>query len=150
EHMDARCLALLREDGIDARERVPIPARASIALLVTIELPAGTTAEQAYDDIGRARESAACDTPLARVCRVLDEAGVLDDVEIAVPGDRVRAAQLLAVREAVPAAVNARVGRSKQTIDSRIAKTAADMIVPFERLEDLMRLYDDEFARRGL
>ena len=54
---------------------------------------------------------------------------MLDDVEIAVPGDRARAEQLLArSREAVPAAVNARVGRAKQTIDPRIAKTAADMI----------------------
>jgi D-lactate dehydrogenase (cytochrome) len=150
EHMDARCLALLREDGIDERESVPIPARSSIALLVTIELPAATTAEQAYEDIGRARESAECDTPLATFCRVLDDAGVLDDVEIAVPGDRARAAQLLAVREAVPAAVNARVGRAKQAIDARIAKTAADMIVPFEQLDGLMRLYDDEFAHRGL
>ena len=31
------------------------------------------------------------DTPLVRFCRVLDEAGVLDTVEIAVPGDHTRA-----------------------------------------------------------
>src|SRR5919109_662128 len=87
---------------------------------------------------------------LIRFCRALDDAGVLDEVEIAVPGDETRAAQLLAVREAVPAAVNARVGRAKQTIDNRITKTAADMIVPFDRLEALLDLYDDEFRRRGL
>ena len=34
----------------------------------------------------------------------------------------------MALREAVPAGVNARVGRAKRTIDRRIAKTAADMI----------------------
>jgi D-lactate dehydrogenase (cytochrome) len=149
EHMDARCLALLREDGVDRRQRVAIPERTAIALLVTIELPAGTDARQAYDDIGRARDVAPT-TPLARMCRMLDRAGVLDDVEIAVPGERARAAQLLAVREAVPAAVNARVGRAKAAIDSRIAKTAADMIVPFDRLEELLAFYGDEFARRGL
>jgi D-lactate dehydrogenase (cytochrome) len=56
----------------------------------------------------------------------------------------------MALREAVPAGVNARVGRAKQTVDGRIAKTAADMIVPFERLGELMKIYDDEFRRRGL
>ena len=150
EHMDARCLALLREDGIDRLQGVPIPAAAAIALLVTLELPADTTAEGAYDDIGRAREASAPDTPLVSFCRTLDRAGVLDEVEIAVPGDAARAAQLLAVREAVPAAVNARVGRAKQQIDPRIAKTAADMIVPFDRFEELLAFYDEEFERRGL
>jgi D-lactate dehydrogenase (cytochrome) len=67
-----------------------------------------------------------------------------------VPGDHARAAQLVALREEVPAAVNARVGRAKHDVDSRIAKTAADMIVPFESLVTLMTLYDKEFERRGL
>jgi D-lactate dehydrogenase (cytochrome) len=147
EHMDARCLALLREDGVDRQFGVTIPDNTAIALLVTLELPAETSSERAFDEIGRFRE---IETPLARFCQTLDRAGVLDSVEIAVPGDQHRAAQLLAVREAVPAAVNARVGRAKSAVDARIAKTAADMIVPFERLRELMRLYDDEFARRGL
>lgn len=147
EHMDARCLALLREDGIDRQFGVVLPAQTEIALLVTLELPARTTADQAFDEIGRFRELA---TPLARFCGMLDRAGLMDLVEIALPGDASRAAQLVAVREAVPAAVNARVGRVKASVDDRIAKTAADMIVPFEHLDELMRLYDDEFARRGL
>jgi D-lactate dehydrogenase (cytochrome) len=50
----------------------------------------------------------------------------------------------------VPAAVNARVGRAKQTIDPRIEKTAADMIVPFDRFDDLLSFYDEEFQRRRL
>ena len=75
---------------------------------------------------------------------------MLDRVEIAVPGDTAREHQLLALREAVPAGVNARVGRAKQQIDARIAKTAADMIVPFDRLGELLRIYDEEFQRRGL
>ena len=150
EHMDARCLALLREDGVDRQYGVPIPVDAAMALLVTLELPPGTTAERAFDEIGRARDSFAPDTALVRFCRALDRAGVFDEVEIAVPDDHARAAQLLAVREAVPAAVNARVGRAKQSVDARIAKTAADMIVPFDRFEDLLALYDEEFQRRGL
>ena len=150
EHMDARCLALLREDGADRLHGVAIPDRAVIALLVTLELPPEMSSAQAFDEIGRARDPRAPDSSLVRFCRALDQAGVLDDVEIAVPGDLARAAQLLALREAVPAGVNARVGRAKQTIDARIAKTAADMIVPFDALEDLLAIYDLEFQRRGL
>jgi D-lactate dehydrogenase (cytochrome) len=150
EHIDARCLEVLREDAADRASGVTIPADAAIALLVTIELPSTMTPAQAFDGIGRARDRSAEDTPLVRFCRLLGEAGVLDEVEIAVPGDRAREQQLLALREAVPAGVNARVGRAKQEIDWRIAKTAADMIVPFERLDELMAFYDREFRRRGL
>jgi D-lactate dehydrogenase (cytochrome) len=150
EHMDARCLAVLREDGVDRALGVALPATAAIALLVTLELPAAMTSTQAFDDIGRAREPGAPVTPLMRFCRALDDAGVLDRVEIAVPGDRAREQQLLALREAVPAGVNARVGRARQEVDPGIAKTAADMIVPFERLAELLTIYDDEFRRRGL
>jgi len=150
EHMDARCLALLREDGADRANGVVAPGGTAIALLVTLELPAGTTMEKAFEQIGHAREPDAAATPLVRFCRLLDAAGVLDDVEIAVPGDRARAAQLLAVREAVPAGVNQRVGRAKRAIDDRIEKTAADMIVPFDRCDELLAFYDAEFARRGL
>ena len=119
------------------------PDGTAIALLVTLELPPSVTAEQAFEQIGRAREPDATggnDTPLVRFCRALDEAGVIDDVEIAVPGDHARMAQLLALREEVPASVNRRIGRAKQDVDGRIEKTAGDMIVPFEHLEELLRL----------
>ena len=127
-------LALLREDGADRRFGVRIPPDAAIALLITLELLPGTTAADAFDEIGRAREPAAPDTPLTRFCRVLDAAGVLDAVEIAVPGDRARAAQLArAARSGSGGGQRARRAREAATVDPRIAKTAADMIVPFDR-----------------
>src|SRR6202011_3796685 len=141
---------LLREDGVDRANGVVPPEGTTIALLVTLELPPGTTAEQAFDQIGRTRETTAVDAPLVRFCRLLDAFGVLDAVEIAVPGDRARAAQLLAVSERVPAAVNHRVGRAQQSIDARIEKTAADMIVPFDQVGALLAFYEAEFARRRL
>jgi D-lactate dehydrogenase (cytochrome) len=150
EHFDRRILALLREDGIDRLYRVRWPDETVVALLVTLELSPDTSSERAYDEIGRARDANAPDTPLVRFFRMMDGAGALDDVEIAVPGDRARAAQLVGVREAAPAAVNQRVARAKQTIDPRIEKTAADMIVPFERIEEFMCCYVQEFGRRGL
>src|SRR5262249_6681967 len=131
---DRRCLDLIREDGVDRQFGVTIRSDAEIAVLATLELPSGLTADQAADEVGR----------------LFDAAVAFERVDVAMPGDRRRAMQLLAVREAVPAAVNARVGRAQQTIDPRISKTAADMIVPFDRLGDLMSLYDEEFRERGL
>jgi D-lactate dehydrogenase (cytochrome) len=150
EHMDARCLALLKQDGLDRANGVSVPVDAAIALLVTLELPPTMRPGQAFDEIGRARETDAPDTPLTRFCRMLASAGALESVEIAVPGDRSRASQLLALREAVPAAVNLRIGKAKASIDARIAKTAADMIVPFDQIEEMLACYDHEFSRRGL
>ncbi|MCC7417099.1 MAG: FAD-binding oxidoreductase [Acidobacteria bacterium] len=149
EGLDARSLALLREDGVDRRCGVVLPAGAAAALLVTLELPSGATASQAYEEIGRAREPGAADGPLVRFCRLLDGCGVLGDVEMALPGDAARSAQLIAVREAIPAAVNQRVGRAA-AIDPRIEKTAGDFVVPFDRLGELLAAWDAEIARRGL
>jgi len=59
-----------------------------------------------------------------------------------------RASQPLAVREAVPAAVNARRGGGKHMLAWRIEKTAADMIVPVDRLGERLAIYDAEFRHR--
>jgi D-lactate dehydrogenase (cytochrome) len=149
EHMDARSLEVIREDGLDRANGVSIPGSAVMALLVTLELPPDMTPEVAFHQIGGAETQTAPDSPLVRFCRMLIDAGVFDDVEIAVPGDRARASQLLAIREGLPAAINQRVGRAKQH-DSRIEKTAADMIVPFEKMEAFLDFHDAEFRRRGL
>ncbi|MSO63393.1 MAG: hypothetical protein EXQ50_15125 [Acidobacteria bacterium] len=153
EYLDARCLELAREDGLDRRTGVTWPDGTAIALLVTLEVPLSMTAEQAFEQIGRARGPGAAragDTSIMRFCRALDEAGALDAVEIAVPGDHARMAQLLALREEVPASVNRRIGRAKQDVDGRIEKTAGDIIVPFEHLEELLSRCDREFAGRHL
>ncbi|MGH9409920.1 MAG: FAD-binding oxidoreductase [Vicinamibacterales bacterium] len=175
EHMDRRCLDILREDGADARNGVAFPEGTEIALLAQIEVPSGTTRSTAFDEIGSALASGterpgaaganeaslseprsrrapdnAAPTPLARICRVLNAHGVFDTTEIALPGDEHRRDQLVAIREAVPAGVNARVGRAQRDIDPRIAKTAADMIVPFDRFAEMMAIYREGFRSRGL
>ncbi len=150
EHMDRRSLELVREDRNDERFGVPLPPDAELALLVQLELPADMDAARAFDEIGRVHAPDAPDTPLVRFCRLLDEAGVLEGADVAVPGDEMRARQLFALREAVPAAVNARVGAAKHAVDPRIEKTAADMIVPFDRFAEMLAIYQDGFTRRGL
>jgi D-lactate dehydrogenase (cytochrome) len=150
EHMDGRCLTLIREDRIDRDSGVRVPASAAMALLVAIDLPSGTTSEQAFDELGLAESPEAHDTPLVRLTRLLADYDLLESIEIAVPGDDVRAAQLLAVREAVPAGVNQRVGQLQQRVDSRIQKVAADIIVPVERLEEMFEVCGTEARRRNL
>jgi len=150
ENLDRRCLEILREDGVDRQHDVTLPLAAEMALLVQIELPPGTTAARAYDEIGAALGDGAPDTPLVRVCRLLDAHGVLDATELAMPGDRRRAEQLLAVREAVPTGVNDRVAQAKRATGQAIEKTAADMVVPFDRFGEMLALYHEGYRRRGL
>ena len=134
ESMDARCLALLREDGQDRAHGVPLPAGAGTALLVEAELPSGA-------DIGRVLE---------RLDGVLGESGAHGDAVVAPPGDVRRADQLRALREAVPMAVNHRVAAAQRAGETEVHKTAADMIVPFAELPSMMAAYREGFARRGL
>jgi D-lactate dehydrogenase (cytochrome) len=150
ENMDRRCLDVIREDGAATKHDVLLPSETGALLLVQLELPAGTTAEEVYDDVGVAMEEDAPDTPVVRLCRILADFGLLEVTELAPPGNESRIADLIGIREAVPSGVNYRVGRAQATIDSRIAKTAADMIVPFERFAEMNAIYRAGFEKRGL
>lgn len=150
EHLDRRCLDLLVEDGADRRCGTAVPPDAALALIVQLELPDPTSNEQAYDEIGRAMQPDAPMTPLTRACQLFDTLGLLDRMEVALPDDRRRRDELFELREAVPAGVNQRVARAKHLVDSRIHKVAGDVIVPFERIGDLMASYRANFERRGL
>ena len=108
------------------------------------------TAAHAYEQISAAATANAPDTPLVRLCRVFAQHGLLDRVEIVLPDDRRRRDQLFELREAVPEAVNRRVGAAQRTADAAIEKTAADMIVPFDRFSRSLALFREAFARRGL
>jgi D-lactate dehydrogenase (cytochrome) len=149
EMIDRRCLAMLHEDGSDAKYGIALPPGTEIALLLQIELPAGTTGEQAYEQIASALEPGGDRAPLGQFCRLLDQAGVLDHVDVAVPGDKSRAQQFFDYRESAPEAVKHRVGAAKR-LEPGVQKTAADMIVPFSQFGDMLRAYREGFERRGL
>jgi D-lactate dehydrogenase (cytochrome) len=135
EHIDARSIAVIREDGIDRKLDITLPSGAAVALLIDLELPADDPT--LWSQLESVRDDEAPDTALVRFCRLLDRYGVLDDSEIALPSTRDRAAAFVELREAVPAGVNRRVAQARQ-IDGAISKTAADMIVPFDRFADMM------------
>ena len=152
EHLDRRCLDLLQATGAARRYGVDVPDDMAVALLVHIELPADVvpTAEDAYAQIAAVETATAPDTPLVRVCRLVRQVGVLDRTEIVLPHETRRREQLIAIREAVPEAVNRLVGDAKRSVDARIVKTAADMIVPFETMGAGLDLFRAAFERQGL
>ena len=151
EHLDRRSLELLREDGADQRLRVSIPDDAAVALLAQVELPDGSplSAEAAYTQIADSLSSEAPDTPLTRLSRLIARVRALDRVEIALPQDHRRQRQLLDLREAVPEAVNNRVHDANRRAGG-VSKTAADMIVPFDRFHDSLRVYRSAFDQHRL
>jgi len=131
EYIDARALANL-DDAAFARAGVSRPGADATLLLAQIEL--GPQADDA----------------LVTLRTLLDDCGVITDPVLAMPGDERGAARLIELREAVPAAVNARVAAAKASVHPDIQKTAGDLIVPFERLQDSLSLYRDALERRGL
>jgi len=150
EFIDGRSLSIVREDRADTANNIQLPSPTQAALLVTLELRADATAAEAFDEIGRAGDFDQPNTPLSNFCRMLMDSDVFDDTEIAMPGDAARMAQLAALREAVPAGVNQRVGVAKRSVDAAIEKAAADIAVPFHRIEELLSAFRSDAGRRGL
>jgi D-lactate dehydrogenase (cytochrome) len=149
EHIDARSIEVVREDGVDRKLDIHLPGGAGIVLLIDLELSAAHAASDLWRAIESALEPSAADSPLTRLCRTLDRHQALDAAEITLPGDRKRAAAFAELREAVPAGVNRRVAIAQQR-DGAISKTAADMIVPFDRFAEMMTVCRRLFAERGL
>ena len=149
EHVDARSIQVLREDGIDRKLDLTLPAEAAMVLLVDLELSEMEAAKDLWPVIASALERDAVDSPLTRFCRLLARHRAFDDAEITLPGDSSRVTAFTDMREAVPAGVNRRVAEAKQR-DPQISKTAADMIVPFDRFDEMMTVCRRLFAERDL
>jgi D-lactate dehydrogenase (cytochrome) len=149
EHIDARSIEVIREDGVDRKLEIALPSGSAVVLLIDLEVSAADAASDLWSQLASSRDANAADSALGRFCRLLDRHQVLDDTEIALPGDRARAAAFAELREAVPAGVNRRVAQAKQ-LDPAISKTAADMIVPFERFGEMMTECRRLFAERDL
>ena len=150
EHIDARSIAVIREDGVDRKLDITLPTGTGIVLLIEMELSLSAAGADLWEQLETAREADAADSPMRRFCTLLDRHGALDNAEIALPANHARAAAFAELREAVPAGVNRRVALAQQQIDARIYKTAADMIVPFDRFAEMMRTCRQLFAERGL
>ena len=131
EYMDARSLALL-DDSVFAHAGIRRPTDDRTLLLVQMETEGHL------------------DASLARLHELLQTIGIADDPVIALPGDERTATKLFELREAVPAAVNVRVGTAKARAGDAIQKVAGDFIVPFKQLASALALYREAFERRAL
>ena len=131
EYIDARALDVIPDD-VFARIGIRRPLAGSVMLLIQIEL--ADAEAPALEQLGE----------------LLAAAGVTDDPQVAGADDDRAAQRLVALREAVPASVNARVASAKSQVHPDIQKTAGDMVVPFERLADSIALYRRAFAKRDL
>jgi len=131
EFMDARALALVPDD-IFTRTNVARPPGGAGFLLAQIEVAGGP------------------DAAVQELDEVLTACGVDVDPQVALPGDDRGAARLFALREGVPSSLNALIAATKARLQQDIEKTAGDVIVPFERLEESLTLYRSTFERHGL
>jgi D-lactate dehydrogenase (cytochrome) len=147
EYIDGRSLSLVPA-GLLAQAGLRPRDTDRAALFVQIELPSTLTTEEAFSQIASFEQNP--EPPLAQFCQLVARFGVLDRTEIALPGQRRRAADIIAIREAVPAAVNDLVGAAKRTMGPAIEKVAGDVIVPFEQLGSMVRFVRESFGRRGL
>jgi D-lactate dehydrogenase (cytochrome) len=137
EYLDARSLALIREDGVPETLGLPLPPGMQTALLFQVDLEPEATATSAAAEIARA-DDPTCTTTLVRLYRLLNRHGVLTTTVPALPGEVGRRDALFALRESVPQAVNRRVAAAQRTIDPSLCKSGGDVIVPVERLGELL------------
>ena len=120
------------DEAAFARAGVARPPRGATFLLVQMEME-----EQV-------------DPALSEFQHILQVNHVAGDPIVALPLDDRTAARLFELREAVPAAVNARVGDAKTRVHPDIQKIAGDFIVPDFLIGKALALYRGAFERRGL
>lgn len=151
EFLDDNCLRLLREVGADRTLRVRIPESSEAALLFEMELPEQVSNDDAQAALAAVieRQEPAWEGPLVRLFRILERHGALEDLEFAFPQDADRRHALNELRETVPRQVLERLAQRARR-DPEVKKVGGDLIVPFERVPEMMELYREGFVRREL
>lgn len=150
ESLDGACLTMLREAGADARLQIELPEAATLAILFECELrtelrePAAIELLEAVCE-GRKVE----DCGLSRLFQLLEARELLDALQLALPGDRLRRQQLYAFREALPMLVNERTAAAQRTC-AAVHRLALDAIVPFDALRAHLQLQRELLAEAGL
>jgi D-lactate dehydrogenase (cytochrome) len=151
EWLDGNGVEILRRSGEDRRLRVQIPDGACHALLFEMEIDRPTDdarAEQIVADY-LDRRVGIPDHPLLRLCEILDREGALDTLDLAFPEDARRQAALGELREALPRRVSEILAERRRGGED-LHKVGGDLIVPFDRLPEMVDLYVEGFRRRGL
>ncbi|HRF46720.1 MAG TPA: FAD-binding oxidoreductase [Anaerolineales bacterium] len=134
EYLDAASLEILRAEGLAEAVGIHLPEPVGGALIIQREAAAPGLEPRAA----------------ARLAALLADTQLGGALLVAEPRDLLTERRILDLRAGVPLAVNARVGRAQREIDADITKVAADMIVPFEHLGEMLHLFREEFDRLGL
>ncbi len=151
EWLDGRCLDILRRHGDGKSRRVNLPHQARAALLFEMELDEATDDDRAQELVATLLEGrgVAPDNGLTRLFRILREHDALDRLEFAFPDDHRRQRALRELREAVPLRAGELLAERRRS-DSGVKKVGGDLIVPFDRLPEMLEVYAEGFSRRGL
>jgi D-lactate dehydrogenase (cytochrome) len=143
EFFDRRSLRFIQESWI--------PKASQAGILFEMELPL------VYGDFEKAEEELICllegkegvDSPLKRLRDFFQKWKLLEALEIAFSQDRKRYSLLNKVRESIPIGVNEWIAQQQQKYPT-LHKCAGDMVVPFERFEDMWKAYLQSFQSRHL
>ncbi len=150
EHLGGGSLALLRETDVPARSRVGIPEDAALAILFELELREAVPEADILAAYEAALEgSPAEDGPVLRLFQQLARHDLLDALELAMPGDRIRRKALYALREAVPMRVNELTAEAKRGCPA-VHRQALDAVVPFAALRPHLAMQRQALAEAGL
>jgi D-lactate dehydrogenase (cytochrome) len=145
EFMDSNSLDLLRGAGADRRLRIDIPAGADNALLFEMEFDERMTDERAQQAISDLMDGAEVRGALGNIIKLVDEHGDMETLQIAFPEDEERRKTLNQFREAVPLRVSELLRESPGSM-----KIGGDLIVPFDKLPEMIEIYNRGFEKREL
>ena len=141
EFLDRACVERARADGVEG-----VPASGEWLLLVQAELSNELGSEDVVTQL-----AGEADGPVAEIARTLQSAGGrLDEGLAALPGDERAFEAMGRVREAAPQGQSARIAQARRETGESIVKVGGDLIVPFERLGELLAAARLGTERRGL
>jgi D-lactate dehydrogenase (cytochrome) len=145
EFMDRNSLDLLQESDADRRLRIEIPREAESALLFETEFDQPVTDSQAERTISELMDGVGATGALADLFGLLARHDTLDSLQVAFPEDEDRRKALNDFREAVPLRVS-EILRARPGAE----KVGGDLIVPFDKVLEMIRIYRGVFESRRL
>ncbi len=158
EFLDEKSLSIIRGRGKDRELRIPVPDDARAAVYFEVELDRAVSQGEVEICLMAVWEGAEipeeCRDPVllsaSRLFTSLRDRNLLENLELAFPGQTDRHRALRDFREAVPIAVNEILKERQLQYSPEITKVAGDMIVPFEHIGEILDIYRTGFEEIGI
>lgn len=158
ELLDEASLELLRESGKAGSLKIPLPENAKAAIFFEMESSKKLTdtevmekLESFFEEVQSGGSGRQPEDELETLFQLLHRGGVLnlDELVLALPEDEEMLERLHQIREAVPQLLNEKVSRLKAK-DERVTKVAADVVVPFERVPEMIQAFRSSARQANL